>query len=214
MSLLMNSELRMAEKLPARVGTIAWRIYRTPVRYSIHFLCNVNNTPPSVSSCCFSITPSSRSESEAGLTNWIHLVLQKSHISILNVKSRTFMCGRSLVSKSVERGFAVAHPAVQWMESGRNSSQFLRWYQSNTFLNFFKQRPSKAFGKDMSSLIFSVNVVNFDSFFGKLLLIPEMRTSMSFVRAMGSSEIVIFSGLELSQKNRAFLQLKILLSTL
>jgi hypothetical protein len=29
----------------SRVRTIAYRMYRTPVRYSIHYLCNVNNTP-------------------------------------------------------------------------------------------------------------------------------------------------------------------------
>jgi hypothetical protein len=31
-------------------------MYRTPVRYSIHYLCNVNNTPSSDSWCCFSLT--------------------------------------------------------------------------------------------------------------------------------------------------------------
>jgi len=29
----------------SRVRTIAYRMYRTPVRYSIHYLCNVNNAP-------------------------------------------------------------------------------------------------------------------------------------------------------------------------
>jgi len=51
----------------SRVRTIAYRMYRTPVRYSIHYLCDVNNTSSSDSWCCFSLTPSSRSESEAGL---------------------------------------------------------------------------------------------------------------------------------------------------
>jgi hypothetical protein len=50
----------------SRVRTIAYRMYPTPVRYSIHYLCNVNNTPSSDSWCCFSLTPSSRYESEAG----------------------------------------------------------------------------------------------------------------------------------------------------
>ena len=31
----------------SRVRTIAYRMYRTPVQYSIHYLCNVNNTPSS-----------------------------------------------------------------------------------------------------------------------------------------------------------------------
>ena len=39
-----------------RVRTIAYRMYRTPVRYSMHYLCNVNNTPSSDSWCCFSLT--------------------------------------------------------------------------------------------------------------------------------------------------------------
>jgi len=29
----------------SRVRTITYRMYRTPVRYIIHYLCNVNNTP-------------------------------------------------------------------------------------------------------------------------------------------------------------------------
>jgi len=40
----------------SRVRTIAYRMYRTPVRNSIHYLCNVNNTPSSDSWCCFSLT--------------------------------------------------------------------------------------------------------------------------------------------------------------
>ena len=40
----------------SRVRTIAYRMYRTPVQYSIHYLCNVNNTPSSDSWCCFSLT--------------------------------------------------------------------------------------------------------------------------------------------------------------
>jgi len=31
----------------SRVRTIAYRMYQTPVQYSIHYLCNVNNTPTS-----------------------------------------------------------------------------------------------------------------------------------------------------------------------
>jgi len=31
----------------SRVRTIAYRMYRIPVRYSIHYICNVNNTPTS-----------------------------------------------------------------------------------------------------------------------------------------------------------------------
>ena len=31
----------------SRVRTIAYTMYRTPVQYSIHYLCNVNNTPSS-----------------------------------------------------------------------------------------------------------------------------------------------------------------------
>jgi len=40
----------------SRVRTIAYTMYRTPVQYSIHYLCNVNNTPSSDSWCCFSLT--------------------------------------------------------------------------------------------------------------------------------------------------------------
>jgi len=38
----------------SRIRTIAYRSYRTPVWYTIHFLCNVNKTPSSDSWCCFS----------------------------------------------------------------------------------------------------------------------------------------------------------------
>ena len=46
--------------------------------------------------------------------------------------------------------------------------------QSKSFLNFFKHWPHKSCGKDISSLIFSVHIVNFDSFFGNFLLDSEM----------------------------------------
>jgi len=47
----------------SRVRTIAYRMYRTPVRYSIHYLCNVSNTPSSDSWCCFSLTVSTLQQS-------------------------------------------------------------------------------------------------------------------------------------------------------
>ena len=53
-------------------------------------------------------------------------------------------------------------------------SHFLWWYQSKSFLKFFKQWLHNIFCQDISSLIFSVHIVNLNSFFGNFLLNPEM----------------------------------------
>jgi hypothetical protein len=57
-----------------RVRTIACRMYRTPVRYSIHYLCDVNNTPSS-DSC--------------SLTETLHHILLKCECSTMNSRGRT-----------------------------------------------------------------------------------------------------------------------------
>jgi len=44
----------------------------------------------------------------------------------------------------------------------------------SVFSNFSKKWPRKTFGRDISSLIFSVHIVSFDSFFGNFLLNEEM----------------------------------------
>ena len=87
----------------SRVRTIAYRTYRTPVQYTIQYFCNVNNTPSSESWRCFSSKPSTRSDSETGLTISIHAVFQKSDVEILNAQYWISICGPILNESSRKR---------------------------------------------------------------------------------------------------------------
>ena len=70
------------------------------------------------------------------------------------------------------------------------------------------------FCKDVSSTIFSVYKVNFDSFSGNILLTPEMSNIDVLCRAMDFIELAIFPALELSQTTGLSLQMKLTFSTL
>jgi hypothetical protein len=67
----------------------------------------------------------------------------------------------------------------------------------------------KTFGTDISSLIFSVHIINFDSLW-QLLVESEKSNINVLARAMDSIEVALFSALGLSQTIGVLLQLKIL----
>jgi hypothetical protein len=88
-----NCNLLLMETVKSQVWKISHGLYRTPAQSSIQYLCSVKNTPSSGSCRCFSSTPSSRSESEAWLANWIHLVLYDARIfeiESFNERTRSF----------------------------------------------------------------------------------------------------------------------------
>ena len=84
----------------SRARTTAYRMCRTPVRYSIHYHCNVNNTPSSDSWCCFSLTPSSRSESEAGLNKLNKFGLSEFRRVESRIRRRSIIVDKNLFPES------------------------------------------------------------------------------------------------------------------
>ena len=83
-------------------------IHRTPVQYSIHYLCNVNNTPSSDSWCCFSSTaflnwwPSSKKSSRRkSLYRFRLRIGLKSPVDSCNRKSSSCTSIRAWTSASL-----------------------------------------------------------------------------------------------------------------
>ena len=70
---------------------------------------------------------------------------------------------------------------VHWVKQKRNDRSYFLWsYQSKSSVHLLKQWPRKTLGKDISSLIFSVHIINFDSFSGNFLLDPNIDLLCSY----------------------------------
>jgi len=180
----------------SRVRTIAYRMYRSPVRCSIHYLCNVNNASSSDSWCCFSLKSCSRSESEAGLKNWINLIFRIPTLrfqmrNIWNIYLRTKSCPK-ILKTVLQLWFGRSGQA----EEGNDRSHFLWWYQSKSFPKFFKQWSSRLLVK-ISAAWFSVFTQWTLILFWKLSVgSRDQQLQWDFAGEMDSFELAIFPALE------------------
>jgi len=199
----------------SQLGTVAYRLYRARVQYSVHKLCNVDNTLSSDSCCCVSSTPSSRSESEGGIAiriNWLFRNATSAFWKrdIWSIRMRTKSCNGICNAVSL----FTSRSTVQWVKQKKLIGQIsLDHITPGLLLN--------CSNKGRARVVLKISAAWYSVFtywalilsFGASCWIKRWKTSMSFVRAMDSIELAIFPALKLSQ-NIVFLQVKIVLSTL
>ena len=180
------------------VRTIAYRLYQTPLQYSMYYLCNVNNTLSSGSWCCFSSTPSSRSKSQGGLIwsfksqmmefwmwNWeLHLRTQ----------SDTYIGETRFNSWSLRS-------TVHWVKQKKEMSSHISVDEISAILCLNFQTPSAQDLVNKSAAWASVFTEwTLILFLATSSWSQRRATSMCFIRTMILIELEISPDLQLSQK--------------
>jgi len=87
-------------------------------------------------------------------------------------------CADKILFRNLQTQFRSCPPrnTVPWVKQKKEMIGYICFHDiiPSLFLNFFNNGRAKTFGKEISSLILSVHIVNFDSLFDNILFNPEM----------------------------------------